>query len=161
MELLCCGKLLGIRKWASLYSSKLLGFRDLRKFESWQAIGDLQTERPPKALHYRQAIGDSESIQRRSKSFTFQQAIGDSQSMKLLSCGQAIGHLQVECLLKVLQCFFMSNKVFLIGIFFANGFPSFVHRRVQRSFCFFRAGFVLGPTLPPSLPAWLGPILCT
>ena len=73
MELLCCGKLLGIRKWASLYSSKLLGFRDLRKFESWQAIGDLQTERPPKALHYRQAIGDSESmqIQRRSKSFHF------------------------------------------------------------------------------------------
>ena len=228
MELLCCGKLLGIRKWASLYSSKLLGFRDLRNFEFWQAIGDLQAERPPKALHYRQGIGDSESmqIQRRSKSvhlpascwgfasghrvfpasywgfaickilsfgkllgickrsallkrcitgkllgirnlcksnavlnrFTFQQAIGDSQSMKLLSCGQAIGHLR----------FLFSHPVlsFALGAtlpfrFLPEWFPSFVHRRVQRSFCFFRAGFVLGPTLPPSLPAWLGPILCT
>ena len=288
MELLCCGKLLGIRKWASLYSSKLLGFRDLRNFEFWQAIGDLQAERPPKALHYRQGIGDSESmqIQRRSKSFhlpasywgfasghrvfpasywgfaickilsfgkllgickrsallkrcitgkvlgirnlcksnavlnrftfqqaigdsqvgivvfpashwgfaiceilslgkllgickrsallkrcitgkvlgirnlcksnavlnrfTFQQAIGDSQSMKLLSCGQAIGHLR----------FLLSHPVlsFVLGAtlpfrFLPEWFPSFVHRRVQRSFCFLRAGFVLGPTLPPSLPA--------
>ena len=70
--------------------------------------------------------------------------------MKLLSCGQAIGHLR----------FLFSHPVlsFALGAtlplrFLPEWFPSFVHRRVQRSFCFFRAGFVLGPTLPLSLPA--------
>ena len=40
--------------------------------------------------------------------------------------------------------------------FIPESFPSFVHKRVQRSFCCFRACFVLGPTLPPRfLPDWV------
>ena len=40
--------------------------------------------------------------------------------------------------------------------FIPESFPSFVHKRVHRSFCCFRACFVLGPTLPPRLlPDWV------
>ena len=72
-----------------LFPASYWGFAICETFQFWQAMGDLQEERPPKAL---QSVLDR---------FTFQQAIGDSQSMKLLTCGQAIGDLQVECFLKV------------------------------------------------------------
>ena len=49
------------------------GFAIYETFEFWQAIGDLQGERPPEARPFRQAMEDSESmqIQRSSKSFHF------------------------------------------------------------------------------------------
>ena len=131
-KLLCCGKLLGICKWASFY---------------------------------------------------FQQAIGVSRFAKLLSFGKLFGICKRSALLKrfifgrplrirnpcksnaVLDrftfcCYLLSRPVALGPTlpfrFLPEWFPFFVHRRVQRSFCRFRACVVLGPTLPPSfLPDWV------
>ena len=57
-KLLCCGKLLGICKWALFFfPASYWGFAIYETFEFWQAIGDLQGERPPEARPFRQANG--------------------------------------------------------------------------------------------------------
>ena len=120
MKLLCCGKLFGDCKWASFYFQQAIG---VSRFAKLLSFGKLLGICKGSALLKRFISGRILRIRNLCKSdavlhrFAFPQAIGDSQSMKLLSCGRAIGDLQIECFLKVLQCFFMSNKIFLIRSF--------------------------------------------
>ena len=79
------------------------GFAIYETFEFWQAIGDLQGERPPEARPFRQAMEDSESmqIQRSSKSFHFPASYwGFDNRCKFSVVGKLLGICKLSAFLR-------------------------------------------------------------